>query len=116
MAHPVVEKIRSGVCGHNRYVLSSELKPKVNMLAKKYPPRRWAWVARNAPKRLGVKLFLIILGLGFASSPYPMWRPTWLNADMSSVDQQEVRSRGEEVSLPRKGLSLCSRYALLTCS
>ena len=66
MAHPVVERIRSGVCRRNRCVLSSELKPGVNMLAKRYPQGRWAWVARIAPKRLGLALILIILGLGFA--------------------------------------------------
>jgi hypothetical protein len=36
------------------------------MLAKRYPQGRWAWVARIAPKRLGLALILIILGLGFA--------------------------------------------------
>src|SRR5258705_4223133 len=53
MPYPVVERIRSGVCRRNRYVLSSELKPGVNMLAKRYPQGRWAWVARIPPKRLG---------------------------------------------------------------
>src|SRR5258706_12313170 len=66
MAHRVVERIRSGVCRRNRCVLSSELKPEVNMLAKRYPQERWAWVARMAPKRPGLALILMILGLGFA--------------------------------------------------
>ena len=66
MAHRVVERIRSGVCRGSRFVLSSELKPRVNMLAKRCPQRRSAWVARIAPKRLGTALLLIILGLGFA--------------------------------------------------
>jgi len=48
----VVERIRSGVCRRNRFVLSSELKPRVNMLAKRYPQGRSAWVARIAPKTL----------------------------------------------------------------
>jgi len=66
MAYRVVERIRSGVCRPNRYVLSSDLKPGVNMLAKRYPQGRWAWVARIAPKKLGLTLILIILGLSFA--------------------------------------------------
>ena len=61
-----VERIRSGVCRRNRFVLSSELKPGVNMLAKRYPQGRSAGVGRIAPKRLGLALILIILGLGFA--------------------------------------------------
>ena len=36
------------------------------MLAKRYPQGRSVWVARIAPKRLGLALILIILGLGFA--------------------------------------------------
>ena len=36
------------------------------MLAKKYPQGRSAGVGRIAPKRLGLGLILIILGLGFA--------------------------------------------------
>ena len=68
MAHRVVGRIRSGVCRRNRFVLSSELKPGVNMLAKRYPQGRWAWVARIAPKRLGLALILMILGLGFAGN------------------------------------------------
>jgi hypothetical protein len=36
------------------------------MLAKSYPQGRSAWVALIAPKRLGLALILIILGLGFA--------------------------------------------------
>ena len=87
MAHPVVARIRSGVCRRNRFILSSELKPGVNMLAKKYPQGSSAWVARIAPKRLGLALILVILGLGLRvmdaiprigalvqSSPYHMWR------------------------------------------
>ena len=38
------------------------------MLAKRYPQGRWAWVARIAPKRLGLALILMILGLGFAGN------------------------------------------------
>src|SRR5216684_2021648 len=67
MAHPVLERIRSGVYRGNRCVLSSELKPGVNMLAKRYPQGRSVWIARIAPKRLGLALILIILGVGFAS-------------------------------------------------
>ena len=36
------------------------------MLAKGYPQGRSTWVALIAPKRLGLALILIILGLGFA--------------------------------------------------
>ncbi len=55
-----------GVYRLNSFALSSVLKPGVNVLAKRHPQGRSASVALIAPKRLGLPLIVIILGLGFA--------------------------------------------------